>query len=233
MTRRAMESLLDDGETLAAAPSYIKPHWPYIAPAPYNDMYSTDDLVPVNRSDEEREKANPLMRLEMEKVAGETFSSEEGRNRVLPTYMGLITQIDDQLGLLFDFMEARGLMEETLIVFTSDHGDYMGDHWMSRGTFTTLCPITADHRRPAPGSDAARQRDDTMVELVDLIPTFLDYFDGEQALNARRPLAATPAAGQAVDWRTYTIANTTTLARPIAKRQDDAAGLPLLHGRRR
>ena len=118
---------------MAAAPVLYQPHWPYIAPAPYNDMYSVDDLVAVNRSEEEG-KANPLMWLEMEKVAGETFSTEEGRNRVLPTH-GPDHQIDDQLGLLFDFMEARGLTEETLIVFTSDHGDYMGDHWMGdKGT---------------------------------------------------------------------------------------------------
>jgi arylsulfatase A-like enzyme len=43
---------------------------------------------------------------------------------------GLIKQIDDQLGLLFRFMEDRGLLESTLIVFTSDHGDYLGDHWL-------------------------------------------------------------------------------------------------------
>ena len=211
MTRRAMEFLeQDDGETpWLLHLSYIKPHWPYIAPAPYNDMYSTDDLVPVNRSDEEREKANPLMRLEMEKVAGETFSSEEGRNRVLPTYMGLITQIDDQLGLLFDFMEARGLMEETLIVFTSDHGDYMGDHWMGdKGYFhhpSVRVPLIIVD--PRPEADATRgSRDDAMVELVDLIPTFLDYFGGEQAPERLDGRSLQPRLhGQAVDWRTYTI----------------------------
>ena len=44
--------------------------------------------------------------------------------------MGLIKQIDDQMGRLFAWMEERGLMENTMIVFTSDHGDYLGDHWM-------------------------------------------------------------------------------------------------------
>ena len=44
--------------------------------------------------------------------------------------MGLIKQIDDQMGVLFDFLERRGLFENTLIVFTSDHGDHLGDHWL-------------------------------------------------------------------------------------------------------
>ena len=44
--------------------------------------------------------------------------------------MGLIKQIDDQLGVLFAFMRERGLLDNTMIVFTSDHGDYLGDHWL-------------------------------------------------------------------------------------------------------
>jgi arylsulfatase A-like enzyme len=44
--------------------------------------------------------------------------------------MGLIKQIDDQLGLLFAMLKAEGLDQSTMIVFTSDHGDYLGDHWM-------------------------------------------------------------------------------------------------------
>ncbi len=44
--------------------------------------------------------------------------------------MGLIKQIDDNLGRLFKFLEERGNMEDTMIVFTSDHGDYQGDHWL-------------------------------------------------------------------------------------------------------
>ena len=48
----------------------------------------------------------------------------------MPAYMGLIKQIDDQMGVLFRFLDERGLMDKTMIVFTSDHGDYLGDHWM-------------------------------------------------------------------------------------------------------
>ena len=44
--------------------------------------------------------------------------------------MGLIKQIDDQMGVLFSFLEKRGYFDNTMIVFTSDHGDYLGDHWL-------------------------------------------------------------------------------------------------------
>ena len=61
MTRRAMQFIEeDDGEKpWCLHLSYIKPHWPYIAPAPYNDMYSAADVQPVHSSESERENTNP------------------------------------------------------------------------------------------------------------------------------------------------------------------------------
>ena len=58
------------------------------------------------------------------------FSRDEVRLTVVPTYMGLIKQIDDQLGRLFDFLQGTGRWDDTLIVFTSDHGDFLGDHFL-------------------------------------------------------------------------------------------------------
>ena len=57
-----------------------------------------------------------------------SFARREVRETVIPTYMGLVKQIDDHLGRLFAFLRERGIDRETLIVFTSDHGDYLGDH---------------------------------------------------------------------------------------------------------
>ncbi len=49
---------------------------------------------------------------------------------MIPAYMGLIKQIDDQMGRLFKHLEDSGIADQTMIIFTSDHGDYLGDHWM-------------------------------------------------------------------------------------------------------
>ena len=51
------------------------------------------------------------------------------RLNVIPAYMGLVRQIDTHLGRLVARLEALGRMRDTLIIFTSDHGDYLGDHW--------------------------------------------------------------------------------------------------------
>lgn len=63
------------------------------------------------------------------------FQRDEVRSRVVPAYMGLVKQIDDELGRLFRFLDERGLSARTMIVFTSDHGDYLGDHWLGEKDF--------------------------------------------------------------------------------------------------
>ena len=177
MTRRAMDFLAeDDGETpWLLHLSYIKPHWPYVAPAPYNDMYSADDVIPVVKSDAELADPNPLMRHFMDRVAGKTFGTEKARDTVIPVYMGLISQIDDQLGVLLEFMEERGLLDDTMIVFTSDHGDYLGDHWMGDKDYFHDPSVKVPLIIVNPDNESDKTRgtvNDALVELIDLIPNF-------------------------------------------------------------
>ena len=211
MTRRAMEFLAeDDGETpWLLHLSYIKPHWPYIAPAPYNDMYSEKDVLPPIRSEQELENTNPLAKLFMERVAGKTFSKEEARDTVIPTYMGLIKQIDDQLGILLAFLEERNLTDETMIVFTADHGDYLGDHWMGDKDFfhdpaVKIPLIICD---PDPSCDSSRgTKLDHMVEAIDLIPTFIEYWGGAVEKHILDGRSLMPLLkNESVQWRDFVI----------------------------
>lgn len=211
MTRRAMEFLANDkGETpWLLHLSYIKPHWPYVAPAPYNDMYSADDVLPVVRSDAELTATNPLLKHFMDRVSGKTFSNEAAREKVIPVYMGLITQIDDQLGILFEFMQEREILENTMIVFTSDHGDYLGDHWMGDKDYfhdpaVKIPLIIVD---PSKSADCTRGTvDDSLVESIDLIPTFIEYQGGMVAQHILDGLSLLPKIhGKECTWRDYVI----------------------------
>ncbi|MDB3892291.1 sulfatase-like hydrolase/transferase [Alphaproteobacteria bacterium] len=211
MTRRAMDFLAqDDGKTpWLLHLSYIKPHWPYVAPAPYHDMYSKDDVIAAVKSEDELVDTNPLAKHFMERVAGTTFSDEETRLKVIQAYMGLITQIDDQLGILFDFMRERDLLDNTMVVFTSDHGDYLGDHWMGDKDYfhnpSVKVPlIIAD---PSASADATRGTvDHSLVELIDLLPTFIDYYDGTIPTHILDGLSLMPRLrGESCEWRDYTI----------------------------
>jgi arylsulfatase A-like enzyme len=96
--------------------------------------------------------------------------------------MGLIKQIDDQMGVLMNFLEQRGLLDTTMIVFTSDHGDYLGDHWMGEKDLfhdqSAKIPLIVID--PSPAADGTRGTVcDALVEAIDLAPTFIEYFGGQ------------------------------------------------------
>lgn len=178
MTQRAMAFMEQMGEqpwTLHL--SYIKPHWPYVAPAPYNDMYSSVDVIPVRQSQQEIENAHPVLRGYRNCDPSRNFSRQEVRDAVIPTYMGLVKQVDDWLGRLFDWMQDRGILDNTLIIFTSDHGDYLGDHYLGEKELfhDTVTKVPLIIAGPA---DAVRHGvvEERLVEAIDIVPTILDAY---------------------------------------------------------
>ena len=72
---------------------------------PYHNMFSSNQFYPVQRTDSEKEINHPVYKAFMENSISKTFSRDEVRETVLAGYMGLIKQIDDNLGRLFKFLE--------------------------------------------------------------------------------------------------------------------------------
>ena len=179
MTNRAMDfmdqAMQDDAPWLCHL-SYIKPHWPYIVPAPYHDMYGPEHIIDPVRADAEQTTDHPLLNAYQNARVSRCFSRDQVRAHVIPAYMGLIKQLDDNLGRLFKWMDDKGLTDNTIIAFTSDHGDYLGDHWLGEKDFYHDCAakvplIIAD---PRPEADSTRGTDcAALTEMIDLAPTFM------------------------------------------------------------
>lgn len=183
ITSRAMDFIREAGHTpWCLHLSYIKPHWPYIVPTPYHDMYGPETHLDPVRDETERADPHPVYGAFMEERVSRAFCDDGTRTRVLTAYMGLIKQIDDQIGRLMSFVDEQGLTDETMIVFTSDHGDYLGDHWMGEKELfhdasARIPLIVVD---PRPEATATRGlRSPTLVEAIDVVPTILDYFGGD------------------------------------------------------
>ncbi len=178
MTSRAIEFIDEAGDSpWLCHLSYIKPHWPYMAPAPYHGLYGHETFLDPIRSDQELEDPHPVHDAFMSMEVSKVFSSAGVRERVLPAYMGLIKQIDDHLGRLLVHLKETGLMDKTLVVFTSDHGDYLGDHWMGEKELFHEMSVRAPLIicDPRPEADAARGKVCyELVEAIDLLPTFLE-----------------------------------------------------------
>lgn len=182
LTRRGMEFIEQAQTPWLCHLSYIKPHWPYVVPAPYHDMYGRQHLLRPVRSQQEFENAHPVLKAFMTNKLSEAFSRDEVRDAVIPAYMGLIKQADDQMGKLFAWLEETGRMDDTMIVVTSDHGDFLGDHWMGEKMFFHDASIKVPLiiYDPSPQADATRGTVcDELVECIDLLPTFIETA-GEQ-----------------------------------------------------
>ena len=178
MTMRARQFIEEMGDKpWLCHLSYIKPHWPYMAPAPYHDMYGPETYLPIHREVGERADPNPVFGAFMGMEVSETFSKQGARDVVMPAYMGLIKQIDDHLGRLFDWLEETGRDKDTMIVLTSDHGDYLGDHWLGEKELFHECSVRVPLIICDPRSEADATRgtaSDALVEAIDLVPTFLE-----------------------------------------------------------
>ncbi len=212
LTSRAIDFMEEKkgGTPWLAHVSYIKPHWPYIVPAPYHDMYGSEHVQQPIRAAAEREGTHPVFDAFLNGGIGRAFHREKVRNTVIPAYMGLIKQCDDQLGRLLDYLEESDQRKNTLIVLTSDHGDYLGDHWMGEKDLfhepsVKVPMIIADPRREA---DVARgTTSNALVEAIDLAATFVEVAGGkvpEHILEGRSLLPL--LHGEAPDnWRDFAI----------------------------
>ncbi|SOY65018.1 sulfatase-like hydrolase/transferase [Cupriavidus taiwanensis] len=157
--------------------SLVKPHWPYLAPAPYHAAYALDDCLPLQRHDAELEDPHPVLSAYRTQEECANFMRAEVSDTVRPAYQGLIQQIDDRLGLLWEQLERLGRWDDTLIVFTADHGDFLGDHWLGEKEqfYDTVQNIPLIVYDPSPQADATRgTAQDSLVSAVDVVPTVLD-----------------------------------------------------------
>lgn len=152
--------------------SWIAPHPPFDVPESLKDLYKDRDLPKPIRSETTPNEFTRVMSLDNTiPPEGEEEAFFRRRQEV---YFTQITHVDQQVGRVLDALERTGLLDETLIIFTADHGEQMGDH----GTYQKGQPYdSASHipmimrypKRLQPGSE----RHD-FVDLNDILPTILD-----------------------------------------------------------
>ncbi len=209
LTRKTIEFMEQAEDGWCAHVSYIKPHWPYIVPAPYHNMFGVEHVPEAVRADIERENAHPVFDAYMGNKIAQAFQQDEVRKKVIPAYMGLIKQCDDQLGVILDYLEQSGRMDNTMIVLTSDHGDYLGDHWLGEKDLfhdqsAKIPLIVYDPRAEADGTRGTCC--DALVESIDLAATFVEVAGGEVPDHIIEGRSLLPfLRGENPDWREYAI----------------------------
>jgi arylsulfatase A-like enzyme len=172
---------------------FLRPHPPIIAPEPYNAMYDPTTVPMPARAETPDAEAlkHPYLNylLFHQREIGwysEHFPDdlreidEREIRQIRATYYGMINQVDDQIGRIVSHLESTGEISDTLIVFTCDHGEMLGDHWMwgKEGYFDRAYHIPFILVDPRPEADMTRgTATDAFTESVDIMPTILDWLD--------------------------------------------------------
>ncbi|MFT7671629.1 MAG: arylsulfatase A-like enzyme [Gammaproteobacteria bacterium] len=159
--------------------SLLRPHPPFAAPEPYNEMYHTDDLDEPMRSENPdiESQQHPLLDYFLNHSKYRAGSSRQIKQDKA-NYFGLMSEVDDNLGRLFDILKSEGLWDDTMIIFTSDHGEQLGDHWLrfKQGYFDQSYFIPLIIRDPRAEADGSRGKQfDAFTENVDIMPTMLNW----------------------------------------------------------
>ena len=163
---RTVEFIEQPGaEPFLCIASFYSPHAPWIAPQTYLDMYDADGLsLPAYPADIDRKRpADPAA----------LFSDEQLRS-AKQGYYAMISEVDHYVGRILGALEASGKRDDTIIVFTSDHGEWLGDHLRFGKGYPADDAVS---RVPliiaGPDVDEGGKYDG-IVEAVDLVPTLLD-----------------------------------------------------------
>lgn len=117
--------------------SFTDPHHPFTPPGKYFDMYEPEDMpLPVSFHKRDPNEPEMLKRLRAEyknevRVADGPLPfcvDEKETQQILALTYGMISMVDDSVAKLIKHLEDKGLLDNTILIFTSDHGDFMGDH---------------------------------------------------------------------------------------------------------
>ncbi len=153
--------------------SFPDPHEPWVCPQQYADLFPPDKIqLPPWRTDEFGGDEAPERNRVLYQMLGVWEDKIEDLYGLLAVYYGMVRFIDDALGQILDALERLGLRDNTIVLFCSDHGDFMGEHAMQckGGVFydcLTRVPLIVSW----PGQLPAGVRDESMANLIDVVPT--------------------------------------------------------------
>ncbi len=144
---------------------FYSPHSPWVAPQEFIDLYK-DTEIPL-----------PEFPEEMEAKRAEAGCTEEELKSVVTGYYAMISEVDSWIGRILDTLEEEGLADDTIIVFTSDHGEWLGEHLrFGKGHWApdVVSRVPLIIRVPEALGGASGRTVHEIVECVDIVPTLLD-----------------------------------------------------------
>jgi len=190
--RKAIELLKEHGnKPFFLAVGFVRPHVPLIAPAKYYEPYDADKMILPQVPEDDLDDI-PYDKAAAYKRTRNYQITPEGHKKILRAYYASVSFMDAQVGRLLEALDELGLRENTVVVFSSDHGYHLGEHnkWMKQHLFeeSTRVPfiMSVPWLKGTHGKSTVK-----ITELIDLYPTFADicglkapdYLDGSSMKN--------------------------------------------------
>lgn len=191
-TNAMLDTYKQTDESFFLWASFFDPHPPYLAPAPWDKMYNPDLLSIPEVEPGEHDHNPPHFRMTQQSdpdfsawqesgfpIHGYhshlTFNEQE-RKQLVATYYGMISLMDKYIGQIMAKLDERGLRNNTIVVFGTDHGHFFGQHGLQyKGGFQYEDLIKIPFIVRYPGNVPAGRVSRSLQSLVDLAPTFLDF----------------------------------------------------------
>jgi len=227
VTREACDWLANTGNTTADNPwalfvSWLRPHYPLTCPTEFYNLYPLDRLDNARFTDLDQLPGHPVLKTIRHNFDYDSYFTDETRQIARASYYGLCSFLDYQVGRVMDALEASGQAQNTLIIYTSDHGDHNGD----RGLWTKMTLYDESAAVPmiiaGPGVPENKVVS-TLASLVDIYPTILSAV-GAGDDGKKRPGIAL-----------QTLANSDDFERPILSEYHDGGsptGMFMLRNKR-
>lgn len=156
--------------------SYFGPHQPYLAPSPYDRWADPDEITLPRSFYEDCMKGHPVFEATCRALRSrvETELTEYQVRRLAAQYYGQIRMIDEDIGRVLDELRRQNLYDDTMIIFTSDHGDHLGQYGLFfKGQMYDSCCRVPLIIKPA-GKGQTGRTVSQVVNSLDLYGTVLD-----------------------------------------------------------
>ncbi|SHH78745.1 sulfatase family protein [Clostridium grantii] len=190
-TNSLMEEYVESDKPFFMWSSFFDPHPDYVVPEPYYSMYDPDKLTLPTITEGEHDKNPPHFALTQQdnpdfSCYNETghaihgmhthLSEEKVLRKHLSIYYGMVTMMDKYIGKILDKLDDLGIADNTIVVFSTDHGHLIGHHGLkAKGPFLYEDMIKVPYLVRYPDKVAAGKTSDSLQSLVDLAPTFLSF----------------------------------------------------------
>ena len=182
--------------------SFIAPHFPLVVPQRFWDLYPLKDIDLPNIPDGHLENQHPVYQ-RLRSMFGCVDFPEELVRRARAGYYGLITYLDEKIGNLILTLEETCQLENTIVIYTSDHGEMNGEHGMWRKSNFYEASARVPLQIMFPDHLSAGKRIDEIVSLVDLTATLVDIAGGHSLSQFDGDSLIPLIENKTTDWKDF------------------------------